>query len=145
MQHGTPTSALSAQDKKRLTVHSTDLRLRPIGNVFKHLRSLSWKDFFRQETALAMAELAGLLPLVHKLEGGPGGERIAPLAETLLDEIAAAGDPSAAAAVGTLRDATRRRKAERAARNRAKMLASCGISQVSAQALKPPTVKLCCL
>ena len=78
-----------------------------------------------------LAGLPALLPMLHILEGAAGGERVAPLSETLLDEIAAAGSPEAAGEVDALRSATRRKKAERAARNRAKMLASCGIVQVS--------------
>lgn len=78
-----------------------------------------------------LAELSGLLMLLHILEGAAGGERIGPLSETLLDEIAAAGSPEAAAKVDALRTSTRRKKTERAARNRAKMMAACGIAQVS--------------
>ena len=88
-----------------------------------------------QGTAAAVADLQGFLPLLHTLEGASGGESIAPLAEALLNEIAAAGDPTAAAAVDALRTATRRRKSERAIRNRAKMLASCGIAQVDLDAI----------
>lgn len=78
-----------------------------------------------------LAEIIGLFLLLHILEGAAGGERIGPLSETLLDEIARAGSPEAAAKVDALRTSTRQKKSERAARNRAKMMAACGIAQVS--------------
>ena len=89
---------------------------------------LLWEHL--QGTAAELAGLPGLLAVLHTLEGSAGGERVAPLAETLLDEISEAGRPQVAEMVADLRRATRRKKSELAAKNRAAMLATLGLAQV---------------
>lgn len=88
--------------------------------------STSWSRPL-QGPAGHLAAVPDLLPLLHSLEGARGGQLIAPLAETLLDEVAAANEGAAATQVQALRAGTRAAKAERAARTRARMLAACGI------------------
>ncbi len=76
-----------------------------------------------------------LLPLLHLLEGVAGGAVIAPLAEALLDALAATDNGAAggaaagvAAAVKGLREASKTRAKELAARRRQAMLSAMGMS-----------------
>ncbi len=82
-----------------------------------------------------------LLPLLHLLEGVAGGPVVGPLAEGLLDALAAAAGAASdlAAAVAELRTATQRRAKELAARRRQAMLSAMGVSPASAAAAAPPS------
>ncbi|KIY93799.1 E3 ubiquitin-protein ligase UBR4, partial [Monoraphidium neglectum] len=78
----------------------------------------------------ALAAAPGLLALAHALEGVHGGRELAPLAEGLLEAVAAAGGAcGAAGAVAEMRAATRAAMRAAAARKREAMLASMGMIQ----------------
>lgn len=85
-----------------------------------------------QATCEAVVEAQpALLPLLHTLEGTSSGSQIAPLAETLLEEVAVYGGQKCSAAVFKLRNATKAAKKELAMKKRQAMLATLGLDMVS--------------
>ncbi len=80
--------------------------------------------------AAGLAGAPGLLSLAHALEGVHGGRDLAPLAEGLLEAVAASGGDEAAEAVYSMRAATKVAMRAAAARKREEMLSKMGMVQV---------------
>lgn len=89
--------------------------------------------------AAAVAEVPGLLQLVHALEGTAGGVVLAPLAEQLLEVLGAAGGVQLEGRVSGMRRATAQRKRLAAERSKQRMLARLGLAKPAAAAAVVPS------
>ncbi|XVE72276.1 hypothetical protein DITRI_Ditri11bG0026400 [Diplodiscus trichospermus] len=104
------------------------LKLPSVPHVLSMLRGLSMGHFATQRCI----DEGGILPLLHALEGVPGGNEIGAKAENLLDTLSnkeGKGDGFLEEKVRTLRHATRDEMRRRALRKREELLQGLGMRQ----------------